>query len=60
IRADLLNASAVQSSAADGLVVADGLLLALAKEVGVGGIIKIFFLGPMKSNRAEKGEKKLD
>ncbi|KAI3664455.1 hypothetical protein L1987_88571 [Smallanthus sonchifolius] len=29
IRADLLNASAVQSSAADGLVVADGLLLAI-------------------------------
>ncbi|GKG18496.1 hypothetical protein Tco_0372794, partial [Tanacetum coccineum] len=30
-RADLLNASAVQSSAADGLVVADGLLLAAEK-----------------------------
>lgn len=29
IRADLLNTSAVQSSAADGLVVADGLLLAI-------------------------------
>lgn len=29
IRADLLNASVVQSSAADGLVVADGLLLAI-------------------------------